>query len=110
MALASLLYSKEHLEIQVLALVLPLTPSSSIGITCVLFGLSVTVCHMGEVEQDGDCCLSNSDMVGVCDPKSGDLLFRGAGFPSEHPDAVCGMVCPPCSISAIPLRPALHPS
>nr|XP_005900907.1 PREDICTED: disks large homolog 3 [Bos mutus] len=27
--------------------------------------LSVTVCHMGEVEQDGDCCLSSSDMASL---------------------------------------------
>lgn len=83
--LASLLYQKEHLEIQVLALVLPLTPSMPLGITCVLLVLSVTVCHMGEVEQDGDCCLSNSDMVGVCDPQVRETCCsERSRFPSRH--------------------------
>lgn len=47
--------------------------------------LSVTVCHMGEVEQDGDCCLSNSDMVGVCDPQVRETCCsERSRFPSRH--------------------------
>ena len=43
-------------------------------------------------------------------PKSGrPVVQRGAGS-RPGTDAVCGMACPPWSISAIPLRPALHPS
>jgi hypothetical protein len=85
-----------------------LTPSVLLAHPTTTLGLSVLNCHVKVVYVVFLYLTLWDSMI----PKSGGTVVqKWRGSLTRLPmDVGCGTVCPPCSISAIPLRPALHPS